>query len=119
MQQFLSKAIFQVKNAFRYSLEGLKAAFHKEFAFYLEMIIFAIAFPSAFFLGHNSVERALLISTLFLVLVVELLNSALEATLNRISRSWNPLTKYAKDVGSAAVMLTIINVLIVWIIILF
>jgi diacylglycerol kinase (ATP) len=78
-----------------------------------------LALPVAFFLGKTPVERALLIGTLFLVLIAELLNSAIETTLNRIDLAWNPLTKQAKDMSSAAILLSIINAIIIWGIIIF
>ncbi|MBI2785219.1 MAG: diacylglycerol kinase [Legionella longbeachae] len=114
MRQYLVKPILKIKNATYYSLSGLKAAFQDEFAFRLEVLIFIFALPAAFFLGNTPIERALLISTLFLIFIAELLNSAIENTLNRIDRNWNPLIKKAKDQGSAAVMIAIINALIVW-----
>ncbi|HHF7366853.1 TPA: diacylglycerol kinase [Legionella bozemanae] len=114
MPKFIVKTILKLKEATRYSLYGLKAAFQDEFAFRLELMAGIIALPLTFFIGKTYVERALLISTLFIVLIAELLNSAIETTLNRISRDWNPLTKKAKDLGSAAVFITIINALVVW-----
>ncbi|KTC82256.1 diacylglycerol kinase [Legionella cherrii] len=115
MFHFLVKAILKIKEASIYSFAGLKAAFQDEFAFRLEVYVGIIAIPTAFFIGKTSVERALLISTLLIVWVAELLNSAVETTLNRIDRAWNPLTKKAKDLGSAAVFITIVNALVVWV----
>ncbi|KTD71266.1 diacylglycerol kinase [Legionella tucsonensis] len=117
MPKLIVKAVLKLKEATRYSFYGLKAAFQDEFAFRLELLAGIIALPLAFFIGTTHVERALLISTLFIVLIAELLNSAIETTLNRMSRDWNPLTKKAKDLGSAAVFITIINALVVWIMI--
>ncbi|WP_454785586.1 diacylglycerol kinase [Legionella sp. WA2024007413] len=117
MAKFTVKAIRKLKEASGYSYYGLKAAFQDEFAFRLEILAGIIALPVAIFIGKTSIERALLISTLLLVIIAELLNSAIEATLDRIDSSWNPLTKKAKDLGSAAVFVTIINALVVWIII--
>ncbi|QMT59060.1 diacylglycerol kinase [Legionella sp. PC997] len=117
MAKFTVRAIRKLKEASGYSFHGLKAAFQDEFAFRLEILAGIIALPVAIFIGKTSIERALLISTLLIVIIAELLNSAIEATLDRIDSSWNPLTKKAKDLGSAAVFVTIINALVVWIII--
>ncbi len=117
MAKFIVKAILKLKEASRYSFDGFKAAFQDEFAFRLELLVGIIALPVAIFIGKTYIDRALLISTLLLVIVAELLNSAVETTLNRIDRSWNPLTKKAKDLGSAAVTVTLINALVVWIMI--
>ncbi|CAM2844373.1 diacylglycerol kinase [Legionella steigerwaltii] len=117
MFKFMIKAILKVKEASIYSFAGLKAAFQDEFAFRLELFVGIIALPAAFLIGKTAVERALLISSLLIVLVAELLNSAVETTLNRIDRAWNPLTKKGKDLGSAAVFITIVNALVVWVLI--
>ena len=74
--------------------------------------------PAALWLGRTGVERALLIGCLILVLIVELLNSAIEATVDRISLDQHPLAKRAKDIGSAAVMLSLANAAVVWLLIL-
>ena len=79
----------------------------------------ALLAPVALWLGNTGTERALLIGSLILVLVVELLNSALEATLDRISVEHHRLTKRAKDIGSAAVMLSLVNAGVIWLLILF
>jgi diacylglycerol kinase (ATP) len=107
----------RVINATRYSLEGLAAAARHEDAFRQELIIFAVAAPVALWLGRNGLERALLIGVLFLVLIVELLNSAVEAAVDRISFENHRLAKRAKDIGSAAVMLSIVNAVVVWLLI--
>jgi diacylglycerol kinase (ATP) len=114
MPNLIVKTIMKIKDATRYSIYGLKTAFRNEFAFRLEILAAVIALPVAFFLGNTALERAFLISTLFLVFIAELLNSAIESTLNRIDLNWNPLTKKAKDMGSAAVFMTIINAIVVW-----
>jgi diacylglycerol kinase (ATP) len=109
----------RVINATRYSLEGLAAAARHEDAFRQELFAFAIALPVALWLGKTGFERALLIGVLFLVLIVELLNSAVEAAVDRISFENHRLAKRAKDIGSAAVMLSIVNAVVVWLLILF
>jgi diacylglycerol kinase (ATP) len=108
----------RVLNATRYSLEGLAAAARHEDAFRQELLVFAIAVPVALWLGRSGLERALLIGCLFLVLVVELLNSAIEAAVDRVSFENHRLAKRAKDIGSAAVMLSIVNAVVVWLLIL-
>jgi diacylglycerol kinase (ATP) len=104
-------------NAAGYSLSGLAAAARHEDAFRQELILVALATPVALWLGSTGVERALLIGSLFLVLVVELLNSAIEATVDRISFENHRLAKRAKDIGSAAVMLSLVNAGVVWLLI--
>jgi diacylglycerol kinase (ATP) len=108
----------RILNATRYSLEGLAAAARHEDAFRQELIVFALAVPVALWLGKTGFERALLIGCLFLVLVVELLNSAVEAAVDRVSFENHHLAKRAKDIGSAAVMLSIVNAVVVWLLIL-
>ncbi len=105
--------IKRIIKAFAYSLQGLKYAW-LEAAFRTEIIITAIAVPIAFALARNKVELALLISSLLLVLIVELLNTGLELTINRISLEIHPLSKKVKDIASAAVLLTIINAIVIW-----
>lgn len=99
--------------AFGYSLAGLKAAWG-ECAFRLEIIFSMIALPSTFIVTSVAAERALLIGSLFLVLIVELLNTAIETAINRISLEIHPLSKKAKDVASAAVFLSIVNAIVIW-----
>ena len=117
MKKLLIKIAVKIKDATYYSINGLNAVFKDEFAFRLELIVGLIALPLAVFFGKSALERAVLISVLIIVLIAELLNSAIETTLNRIDLNWHPLTKKAKDMGSAAVFLSIMNALIVWLII--
>ncbi|HEY2336926.1 MAG TPA: diacylglycerol kinase [Burkholderiales bacterium] len=105
-------------NATRYSLEGLAAAARHEDAFRQELIVFALAAPIGLWLGRTGLERALLVGGLFLVLIVELLNSAIEAAVDRVSFENHRLAKRAKDIGSAAVMLSIVNAVAIWFLIL-
>ncbi|HEU4646549.1 MAG TPA: diacylglycerol kinase, partial [Burkholderiales bacterium] len=91
-------------NAARYSLEGLAAAARHENAFRQELLLAAVLVPLGLWLGHDGVERALLVGSMLMVLVVELLNSAVEATVDRVSLEDHRLAKRAKDLGSAAVM---------------
>ena len=104
-------------NAIRYSLSGLAAAAKHEDAFRMELILVALLAPLALWLGESGVERALLIGCLLLVLIVELLNSAIEATVDRISFENHRLAKRAKDIGSAAVMLSLVNAGVIWLLI--
>ena len=104
-------------NATRHSLAGLAAAGNED-AFRQELILVALLSPVALWLGDTGVERALLIGSLILVLIVELLNSAIEATVDRISLENHRLAKRAKDIGSAAVMLALLNAAAVWLLVL-
>ena len=83
----------------------------------MEVVAFALLFPFAFFIGRTAVERVLLVGSLLLVLIVELLNSALEATLDRVSLEHHPLIGRAKDIASAAVGLSLFNAGVVWLLI--
>jgi diacylglycerol kinase (ATP) len=109
----------RVLNATQYSLAGLAAAAKHEDAFRQELILVVLLTPLALWLGNTGVERALMIGSLIVVLIVELLNSAIEATVDRISFENHRLAKRAKDIGSAAVMLSLANAALVWLLILF
>ena len=104
----------RVWNALHYSLAGLRAAFTGEDAFRQEMLLAALLIPASFLLPASGVGRALIIASVLLVLIVELLNSAIEAAVDRVSLDRHHLSKRAKDIGSAAVLLALINVLLVW-----
>lgn len=106
-----------VLDAARYSWQGLCLAFQRETAFRLELALLPALVPAALWLGQTATEYALLLGSLILVLVVELLNSALEALADRISTEPHPLIGQAKDMGSAAVFLTMLLVLLVWVLI--
>jgi diacylglycerol kinase (ATP) len=105
-------------NATRYSLEGFAAAARHEDAFRQELLLAAVLVPLGLWLGGNGVERALLIGSVLMVLVVELLNSAVEAAVDRVSLEDHRLAKRAKDLGSAAVMLSLVTVAVVWLLVL-
>jgi len=109
----------RIWNALFYSLDGLAAAFRHEDAFRQEVFLAAILIPAVFFLPASGAGRALMIGAVLLVLIVELLNSAVEATVDRISPENHPLAKRAKDIGSAAVFLSLLNVPTVWLLVLF
>ena len=105
----------RILNATGYSFSGLKAAFQGEAAFRQLVLINAILIPISLFLDVSRGERALLIAVCLLALIVELLNSAVEATVDRISLENHRLAKRAKDIGSAAVLIALVNVLVVWV----
>lgn len=104
----------RVWNAFHYSRAGLYAAFTCEDAFRQEAMLAALLIPITFFLPVGGIGRALMIASVLLVLIVELLNSAIEAVVDRVSLDRHHLSKRAKDIGSAAVLLALINVVSVW-----
>lgn len=104
----------RVWNAFHYSMAGFRAAFTCEDAFRQEAILAAILIPLSFFLPVSGIGRALMIASVLLVLIVELINSAIEAVVDRVSLDRHHLSKRAKDIGSAAVLLALINVVSVW-----
>ncbi len=97
----------RIVSATRNSIAGLQAAIRHEDAFRQELVLAAILVPMALVLGRTGVERALLAGSVLLVLIVELLNSAVEATVDRISFENHRLAKRAKDIGSAAVLLAL------------
>lgn len=105
-------------NATRYSLAGLAEAARHEDAFRQELILAAVLVPLGLWLGDTGVERALLSGSVLIVLVVELLNSAVEATVDRISLEDHLLAKRAKDIGSAAVMLALAATGLTWLLVL-
>lgn len=104
-------------NATVYSWQGLKAAWRYQWVFPLEVTAFFLAVPLSVYLGKTPAERILLISSVLLVLIVELLNSALETAIDRISPEKHELSGRAKDLASAAVFLSVLNAVITWIII--
>jgi diacylglycerol kinase (ATP) len=104
----------RVMNAFGYSLAGLKAAYLCEDAFRQEVWLALLLIPSSFLLPVPWLGRALMIASVLLVLVVELLNSAIEAVVDRVGLENHRLAKRAKDIGSAAVLVALLNVLVVW-----
>ncbi|KXS31793.1 MAG: Diacylglycerol kinase [Candidatus Gallionella acididurans] len=96
------------------ALQGLRAAWRHEDAFRQEVLIAAVAIPVALWLPASPPGKALMISSILLVLIVELLNSALESAVDHTSLEQHPLAKRAKDIASAAVLLSIVNALAVW-----
>ncbi len=108
----------RIFNALHYSVGGLKAAYRHEDAFRQEVLLAAILIPLALYLEPGMTGRALMISSVLLVLMVELLNSALEAAVDRISLESHHLIKRAKDMGSAAVLIALVNVAVIWLLVL-
>jgi len=108
----------RIVNAAGYSLAGFAAAARHEDAFRQELMLAAVLVPLGLWLGGTGVERALLVGSVLLVLIVELLNSAVEATVDRVSLDDHSLAKRAKDLGSAAVMLSLTVAAVVWLLVL-
>ena len=106
--------ITRIWRALLYSLAGLESALRTESAFRLEVVAAVVLTPIAVALPASLTQTALLLGALLLVLVVELLNSAVEATVDRISLEDHDLAKKAKDVGSAAVFLSLVNCAVIW-----
>jgi diacylglycerol kinase (ATP) len=106
--------VARVVQAFFYSLAGLRDAWRHESAFRQEILLVAILIPIACLVPMPGTERALLIGSALLVLVVELLNSSVEAAIDRISLDHHSLSKRAKDLGSAAVLVTLVLLAVVW-----
>ena len=104
----------RILNAFSYSLAGLRAAYLHEDAFRQELYLALILIPLALWLPATHIGKALMIASVLLVLIIELINSAIEATVDRISLENHVLAKRAKDIGSAAVFVSLMNVLITW-----
>jgi diacylglycerol kinase (ATP) len=101
-------------NALGYSFAGLREAHRNEDAFRQEVLLALILLPLTFWLEAAAYGRALMAGSVLLLLIVELLNSAIEATVDRISLDDHKLAKRAKDIGSAAVLITIVNLIVVW-----
>ena len=115
VSEFKSKSGFKrIFSAVFYSIDGFRTAWKYEHAFRQELMIAVPGIVSALFLPVTSLERLALIAVLLLVLIIELLNSAIEAVVDRVSLDRNPLSKNAKDLGSAAVMLAFFLALATW-----
>ncbi|CAC9529411.1 Diacylglycerol kinase (EC 2.7.1.107) [uncultured Gammaproteobacteria bacterium] len=108
----------RISNAFGFSMQGLKICYQSEVAFRQELWFGIVLISLAFWLKESAIERVLLIAPVFLVLIVEVLNSAIESVVDRIGDEYHALSGAAKDMGSAAVWLSLVLVLITWIIIL-
>ena len=103
-----NRGLERIVKATAYSMRGLRQAWACETAFQQEVILAAVMMPAALWLGTDWIERAVLIGTVVLVLAVELLNSAVEAAVDRVSLELHPMAARAKDMGSAAVFLTLL-----------
>jgi len=108
-----------ILDAARNSLAGVAAAARNEGSFQVELAVCVVLLPLGLWLGGTGVERALLVSSVLIVLCAELVNTALEAAVDRISLEMHPLARRAKDIGSAAVMLALVNAGVVWLLVLF
>jgi diacylglycerol kinase (ATP) len=104
--------------AFGTSLRGLSGAFREEAAFRQELALALLVIPVGLWLGQDGIERALLIAPMFVVLVAELINSAIEATVDRIGLERHKLSGLAKDIGSAAVLMSLVLLAVVWLLVL-
>ena len=109
----------RIINATTYSMAGIKAALRHEAAFRQESVLAAILIPLGIWLGETGVERALLAGVCLLVLIIELVNSAIEAVVDRISDEHHPLAGRAKDMGSATVFIGLLLVVLTWGLVLF
>jgi len=109
----------RIFKAFFYSMNGIKAAFANEAAFRQEVFLTVVLLPVALWLGETGVEKALLVTTLLLVLIVELLNTGIEAVVDRVGTEHHQLSGMAKDIASASVFLSLLNVVVVWGLVLF
>ena len=109
-----TKGLERIIKATRYSWQGLKAACRYEAAFRQEIFLAIFLVPLGIWTGQTGLEKALLVSSVILVLIVELLNSGLEVIVDRIGDEQHKLSGRAKDIGSAAVFVSLLNVLVVW-----
>ena len=110
--------IFRLLRATTHALRGLRDAFRGQVSIRQEFLIILIMSPVALWLGENGVERALMIGALFLILLTELLNAAIEATVDRIGPEHHELSRQAKDMAAAAVLVSLLTAGIVWLLIL-
>ena len=113
------KGLQRIVNAFRFSLAGFKAVWNNEAAFRQELFLLIIATPVALTLGHSALEKLALIGSIILILLMELINSAIEAVVDRIGLEQHELSGRAKDIGSATVLFAFFWAIIVWVTLLF
>ncbi|MEJ6652177.1 MAG: diacylglycerol kinase [OM182 bacterium] len=113
------KGLARIWAATVYSAEGLRACFRSEEAFRIESILSVFLIPLAFILGETALETTMLLFPIVLVLLVELLNSAIEAVVDRVSLDYHELSKKAKDIASGAVFVSLMTFLLIWSILLF
>ncbi|MBS0378006.1 MAG: diacylglycerol kinase [Proteobacteria bacterium] len=118
VDRYKPKGLTRIFRAFNSSWLGLKGAFREEAAFRQELALAVLVIPLGLWLGHGAIERVLLIAPVFIILIVELLNSAIEATVDRIGLERHTLAGLAKDIGSAAVLVSFLLLAVVWAIVL-
>jgi diacylglycerol kinase (ATP) len=118
VERYKPRGITRLLRAFGSSMRGLSGAYRDEAAFRQELAFAVIVIPLGLWLGHGAIERVLLVSPVLLILIVELLNSAIEATVDRIGLERHVLAGLAKDIGSAAVLLSFVLLAVVWLIVL-
>jgi len=111
---YTTRGLKRIRNAFRYSIDGLTATFKNEAAFRQELMLAAALVPLAIFLPVSLLSKTMMLSSIMIVLIVELTNSAIETVVDKASPEKHPLAKRAKDTGSAAVFLSLLNLAIVW-----
>ena len=114
MASYEPRGLQQMWRALGWSMKGLGAAIRHEASFRLELYLFVVMAPAALILGRTGVECAILLGSLLLVLIVEMINSAIEAVVDRASPEQHVLAGRAKDMGSAAVLLALVNVVACW-----
>ena len=119
MKKQQSKSTPHILKAFYWSMKGIQSAFKHEIAFRQEIFCIVFLLPVGLWFGRTATEKAILSSVLLIVLITELLNSAIETTIDRISVEHHPLSGRAKEIGSAAVFIALLNAIIVWMIMLF
>ena len=115
----MQKQVARLIKAFSYSKQGIKHTFANEIAFRQESYLAIILIPLGIWLGESGAEKALLTSSVLLIPMTELINSSIERTIDRISTTPHPLSGQAKDIASAAVLIALINMLIIWTCIIF
>jgi len=118
LDRYKPRGMTRVLRALGASLRGLTGAFRDEAAFRQELAFAAVVIPLGLWLGRSGIERALLIAPVLLILVVELVNSAIEATVDRIGFERHALAGLAKDIGSAAVLMSFVLLAAVWLLVL-
>ena len=119
VERYKPRGLTRVLRAFGSSMRGLGGAYRDEAAFRQELAFAVIVIPLGLWLGHGAIERVLLVTPVLLILIVELLNSAIEATVDRIGLERHTLAGLAKDIGSAAVLMSFVLLCVVWLIVLF
>jgi diacylglycerol kinase (ATP) len=118
VDRYKPRGVTRVLRAMVASVNGLAGAFREEAAFRQELALALIVIPVGLWAGHTGVERALLIAPMLLILIVELLNSAIEATVDRIGLERHVLAGLAKDIGSAAVFMSFVLLVAMWLLVL-